>query len=88
MNCPICTRPMQKGDILFKTPRPGTFFPQQSGETPAQHRKKLWFGSKDSIGFSGADEGWYCAECKKVVAILRTDKDVFLGMPKTAKLGD
>lgn len=89
MNCPICTKPMQRGDILFKTPWPGAFYPQQPGETPAQRKKKMWFGSKDCIGFSGAEESWYCADCKKVVAMLRTDKDDWvgdwLGMPKSAE---
>ncbi|MGE4352829.1 MAG: PF20097 family protein [Oscillospiraceae bacterium] len=75
MNCPVCGNKMIRGDIIFKTPWPGALYPENPDDTSFKHVVKLFFGSKSAIGFSGADEGWYCDNCKKVVAILNTDKE-------------
>lgn len=75
MKCPICNKEMIRGDILFKTPWPGAFYPEGSKDTVSRYNLKLISSSESAIGFFGADEGWYCEDCKKVVAILSTDRD-------------
>jgi len=65
---------MINGDIIFMTPWSGALYPKKQEDSSLKHTMKHVFGSKAAVGFSGADKGWYCAECKKIVAILNTDK--------------
>jgi hypothetical protein len=74
MKCPICGNEMLNGEIVFKNPWPGALYPDNPNDSELKRAAKMFFGSKSAIGFSGADEGWYCIECKKVVAVLNTDK--------------
>lgn len=74
MKCPRCNTGMITGDVIWKCPYPGAFYPDKAEDSNRTHQMKLLFGSKDAISFYDTDEAWYCPQCKKALVILNTEK--------------
>ncbi|NLA81323.1 MAG: hypothetical protein GX849_00540 [Clostridiaceae bacterium] len=64
---------MIPGRIAFKTPWPGSFFPEKNQDSESQSFLQRLRKDKSAIPFSQADQAWYCEECKKVLALLSTE---------------
>ncbi|MCI8686949.1 MAG: hypothetical protein HFF57_01385 [Lawsonibacter sp.] len=69
MNCPICGKEMVTGEAVMKPGAGPTLYPRKTEDSELKYMAKLFFGSKDSIKPGELDGCWYCAGCKKLIAV-------------------